>query len=65
MVQKRVDQAIFKLLKSSPQPLSTLDIATKLHLAWHTADRYCLKLQLQQKVSSFTIGKSTAWFIKG
>ena len=64
MTKKEVDKAIFKLLKESGQPLSTLDLSKKLNLAWHTADRYCLKLQLQNKISCFTIGKSTAWYLK-
>ena len=64
MTKKEVDKAIYKLLKESGQPLSTLDLSKKLNLAWHTADRYCLKLQLQNKISCFTIGKSTAWYLK-
>jgi hypothetical protein len=63
MTKKGIDKAIFNLLKESEHPLSTLDISSKLNLAWHTADRYCLKLQLQKKIDCFTIGKSTAWFI--
>jgi len=55
MVKRGVDKAIFNFIKDSSQPLSTLDIVTQLHLAWHTADRYCLKLQLQQKIDCFTI----------
>jgi hypothetical protein len=33
-----------------------------LGIAWHTADRYCLKLQVKKKVAFYTIGKATAWF---
>lgn len=62
---KKGAEAILKLVKeSSPRPISTREIALKLSIAWHTADRYCLKLKIQNKVDSFTIGKSTAWFIK-
>ncbi|PIN74134.1 hypothetical protein COV20_00790 [Candidatus Woesearchaeota archaeon CG10_big_fil_rev_8_21_14_0_10_45_16] len=63
MVKKEVEGAIFKYIKdSSPRPVSTKEIAETLKIAWHTADRYCLKLQLQKKVGCFTIGKATAWY---
>ncbi|MFC1741108.1 hypothetical protein ACFL3V_01050 [Nanoarchaeota archaeon] len=55
---------ILQLMKKAGRPISTRDISLKLNIAWHTADRYCLKLQLKKKVDSFTIGKATAWFIK-
>jgi len=64
MTKKGVDKAILKLIKiNSPRPISTREISMKLNIAWHTADRYCLKLQIQNKVGSFTIGKSTAWYL--
>ncbi len=62
MTKKEVDKQILLLLKASPRPLSTREIAQKLKIAWHTADRYCLKLQLKKKVNCYTIGKATAWF---
>ncbi|MBI4010409.1 MAG: hypothetical protein HY361_04465 [Candidatus Aenigmarchaeota archaeon] len=64
MTKKGIDKVILNLIKDAGRPLSTRDIALKLNLAWHTADRYCLKLQLQGKVANFTIGKSTAWYKK-
>ena len=64
MVQKRAAKAIYQFIKDSPRPVSTREISEKLDIAWHTADRYCLKLQLQKKVDCFTIGKATAWFVK-
>ncbi len=63
MTKKGIDTAIYSLIKESSRPISTRDIALRLKLAWHTADRYCLKLQLQKKINCFTIGKSTAWYI--
>ncbi|MFH1682492.1 MAG: hypothetical protein ABIA37_01725 [Candidatus Woesearchaeota archaeon] len=62
MVKRELDQDIFRLIKNSPRPISTLEIAHKLNIAWHTADRHCLKLQLKKQVDFFTIGKATAWF---
>jgi Mn-dependent DtxR family transcriptional regulator len=64
MTKRGIDTKIFKLIKASSRPVSTREISKKLNIAWHTADRYCLKLQIKQKVDSFTIGKATAWFIK-
>ena len=49
---------------SFPRPVSTREISIKLNIAWHTADRYCLKLKFDQKIDSFIIGKSTAWYLK-
>ncbi|MEK6809525.1 MAG: hypothetical protein AABY40_02540 [Nanoarchaeota archaeon] len=64
MTKRGLDKVILKLIADSARPVSTREISEKLNLAWHTADRYCLKLQLQGKVSCFTIGKATAWFLK-
>lgn len=58
------ESLILKALKESQKPLSTREISMQLNMAWHTIDRYCLKLQIKKKVDSFTIGKSTAWFMK-
>ncbi len=64
MKKRGIEEAVLKLIRSSPKPLSTREISLNLKLAWHTADRYCLKLQIQNKIDSYTIGKSTAWFHK-
>ena len=64
MTKKGIEQAIFTYIKdSSPRPVSTREISEHLKFAWHTADRYCLKLQLQKKVGAYTIGKATAWYL--
>ena len=65
MVKRGVEQAIFAYIKDlSPRPVSTREIAFKVNLSWHTADRHCLKLKILSKIDSFTIGKSTAWYLK-
>ena len=64
MTKRGVEKAIWEFIKNSSRPVSTREISEKLKIAWHTADRYCLKLQLKKKVDCFTIGKATAWFIK-
>lgn len=64
MTKKDAEKIILKAIKDSPRPLCTKEISNQLKIAWHTAERYCFKLQLQKKIDSFTIGKTNAWFIK-
>lgn len=64
MGKKSLDKVLLKVLEDSTKPISTRDLALKAKVSWHTADRYCLKLQLQGLIDSFTVGKSTAWFVK-
>jgi DNA-binding IclR family transcriptional regulator len=63
VVKNEVGLAILKFLKAAKRPVTTREIARQLGIAWHTADRYCLKLQLKKKVTCFTIGKATAWVV--
>ena len=64
LTKKGTDKVILKYIKEHfPRPVSTREISENLKIAWHTADRYCLKLQLQGKVGAFTIGKATAWYL--
>ena len=64
MAKLGMEIRILNFIKEASRPVSTREISQKLNVAWHTADRYCLKLQLKDKIDTFTIGKSTAWFIK-
>ena len=59
-----MDKLIFGFISGASQPVSTLEISKTLGIAWHTADRHCLKLQMAKMVDSFTIGKATAWFVQ-
>ena len=64
MTKKEVGKLILKYVKEhSPRPVSTREISENLNVAWHTADRHCLKLQFAKKISAFTIGKATAWYL--
>ncbi len=65
MAKTGTEKCILKFVKEADRPVSTREISIKLNIAWHTADRYCLKLQLKNKISTFTIGKATAYFIGG
>lgn len=64
MVTKGVEPAILKFIAESEKPVTTREISGKLKIAWHTADRHCLKLKMRLLIDCFTIGKSTAWFGK-
>ncbi len=64
MTKRGVDKAILKILKDSPRPLCTREMADKLKVAWHTTERYCLNLQIENKLDRFVIGKTTAWYLK-
>ena len=64
MTKKRIDKLILGFISDASHPVSTREISEQLGIAWHTADRYCLKLQLAKSIDSFTIGKATAWFKK-
>ena len=62
---REIEQSIYNLVRhTSPRPISTRDLSLQLKIAWHTADRYCLKLQMQKKIGAFTIGKATAWYLE-
>ena len=65
-VRKKEDlsEHILKELKTSENPLSTSDLTFKLKKAWHTIDRACLMLQIEEKVDGFKIGKMNIWKIK-
>ena len=55
-----IESQILKVLKSSEKPLSTSEIAIKLNRSWHTIVRYCLDLELENKISKFAIGRISA-----
>ena len=51
-------------LKGSPNPLSTSDLALRLNKAWHTIDRACLMLRIEDKIDGFKAGKMNLWRMK-
>jgi predicted transcriptional regulator len=66
MGKKKADLAkeIYNYIRQlSPRPVSTREISENVGIAWHTADRYCLKLQLAGKIAAYKIGKATAWYL--
>jgi len=65
-IRKKEDlsNSIVKELKASDKPLSTSDLTFKLDKAWHTIDRACLMLQIEQKIEGFKVGKMDLWRMK-
>lgn len=59
-----IKSEILKALSKAEKPLSTDDIASQLSISWHTAIRHCLDLEINGKVTKFTIGRISAWMIK-
>ncbi len=55
---------VIKELRNSENPLSTSDLALKLGKAWHTIDRACLMLKIENKLDGFRVGKMNLWRIK-
>jgi len=60
----KIDLEILKALKAAENPLSTRDLALKIHRAWHSVQTHCLKLQLKGKVHGFTVTNINIWEIK-
>ena len=57
-------EEIISELNSSENPLSTSDLALRLKKAWHTIDRACLMLRIEDKIDGFKAGKMNLWRIK-
>ena len=65
----KVDKLVKGILKKSPQPLSTYDIAKKLEISWSTANIHCYKLKaygiIDSKNEEVKIGvKRVVWWYK-
>lgn len=55
---------IVKSLLNSINPKSTQEIADEIQKPWHSIQTRCLKLQLNQKVIGFRVGRINLWQIK-
>ncbi|MFH2027503.1 MAG: hypothetical protein ABIJ08_00040 [Nanoarchaeota archaeon] len=61
---KKIDNEILGVLRSSPNPLSTRDLALKIKRAWHSVQTHCLKLQIKGKIHGFNVTNINVWMIK-
>ena len=59
-----LELAIVKALSVSINPKSTQEIADEIQKPWHSIQTRCLKLQLNQKVIGFRVGRINLWQIK-
>jgi hypothetical protein len=57
-------EEIISLLGKANKPLSTQDISAELDAPWHSVQTRCLKLQIENKVDGFRIGRMNLWEIK-
>ena len=65
-VHKKEDlkEKIVYAIRGSKNPLSTSDLCSQLEKAWHTIDRACLMLQIEEKIQGFKVGKMNLWRLK-
>ena len=47
-----MDENILKILRESPEPLSTYEIAKKINISWSTANIHLKNLQLKEMVKN-------------
>jgi len=58
---ERIDKDILKVLKNSPNPKSTRDIALTINRSWHAVQTHCLKLQIRGRVHGFNVSNINVW----
>ncbi len=62
--EDKLKEEILAFLKNSEPPLSTQEIATYLEKSWHSIQVRCLKLQIENKINGFRVGRINLWKIK-
>jgi hypothetical protein len=55
---------ILKSLSNSINPKSTQEIADEINHPWHSIQTRCLRLQLNNKLNGFRVGRINLWQIK-
>ncbi len=56
---------IVKSLSSSVNPKSTQEIADEIKKPWHSIQTRCLRLQINNRINGFRVGRINLWQIKG
>ncbi|HLG24363.1 MAG TPA: hypothetical protein VI564_05535 [Candidatus Nanoarchaeia archaeon] len=64
VISASIRNNILKILSESDKPVSTQEIGTKIGRAWHSIQNYCLKLQLEDKITGFRVGNMNLWILK-
>lgn len=59
-----VTTEIVKVLSNSITPKSTQEIADEIKHPWHSIQTRCLRLQLNDSIIGFRVGRINLWQIK-
>lgn len=59
-----LESGIIKSLSKSINPKSTQEIADEVNKPWHSIQTRCLRLQLNNKITGFRVGRINLWQIK-
>ena len=62
--EDELEARIIKCLSNSINPKSTQEIADEMDKPWHSVQTRCLRLQLNDKVIGFRVGRINLWQIK-
>lgn len=54
-------KSILKTLEKNQTPISTQDISIKLKKPWHSIQMRCLRLQIENKITGFRVGRINLW----
>ncbi len=55
---------ILKIIQKNANPISTQDISTELQKPWHSIQTRCLRLQIENKITGFRVGRINLWQAK-
>ena len=59
-----LSESILAVLSGDLNPKSTQEIADILQKPWHSIQTRCLKLQIENKLNGFRVGRMNLWHIK-
>ncbi len=59
-----LSKLILELLFKDLNPKSTQEIADALQKPWHSIQTRCLRLQIENKLNGFRVGRINLWQIK-
>ena len=57
-------KTVLKTIQKNSTPVSTQDLSLELDKPWHSIQTRCLKLQIDNKVIGFKVGRINLWQIK-
>ena len=54
-------EEVLKTLRASSKPMATQEIADFINRPWHSVQTRCLKLQIENKITGFRVGRINLW----